>query len=128
MNLELVTLVVTDYDEAIAFFVGVLGLELVEDSPSLTTSGMAKRWIVVRPARATTGILLARAEGERQETRIGDQTGDRVGFFLRVDDFEDTVARLESAGVEFLTSPREEEYGKVVVFRDILGNRWDLLG
>lgn len=128
MNLELVTVVVNDYDEAIEFFVGVLGLDLIEDSPALTTGGTAKRWVVVRPANAATGILLARAEGERQESRVGDQAGDHVGFFLRVDDFETTLGRLESAGVEFVTTPRQEEYGKVVVFRDIFGNRWDLLG
>jgi catechol 2,3-dioxygenase-like lactoylglutathione lyase family enzyme len=128
MNIELVTIVVGDYDEAIDFFVEVLGMELSEDSPSLTSSGMAKRWVVVRPTNATTGFLLARAEGELQESRVGNQTGDRVGFFLRVDDFEETLAKLESAGAEVLTVPREEAYGKVVVFRDIFGNRWDLLG
>jgi catechol 2,3-dioxygenase-like lactoylglutathione lyase family enzyme len=128
MRLELVTIVVRDYDVAIDFFVEVLGLELVEDSPSFTVSGQAKRWVVVRPPKAVTGILLARADGEEQDARVGDQVGDRVGFFLRVDDFDQTLARLESAGIEFLTAPREEPYGKVVVFRDIFGNRWDLLG
>jgi catechol 2,3-dioxygenase-like lactoylglutathione lyase family enzyme len=128
MRLELVTIVVRDYDVAIDFFVEALGLELVEDSPSLAGSGQAKRWVVVRPPKAVTGILLARADGEEQDARVGDQTGDRVGFFLRVDDFDQTYARLESAGIEFLTAPREEPYGKVVVFRDIFGNRWDLLG
>lgn len=82
----------------------------------------------MRPRNAATGILLARAEGERQESRIGDQAGDRVGFFLRADDFTRTFERLQSAGVEFLTAPREEPYGKVVVCRDIFDNRWDLLG
>jgi predicted enzyme related to lactoylglutathione lyase len=105
-----------------------LGLDLIEDSPSLTGSGRAKRWVVVRPANATTGILLARADGETQESRVGDQAGDRVGFFLRVDDFNGTLERLKSEGIDLLTTPREEPYGRVVVFRDIFGNRWDLLG
>ncbi len=128
MNLDLVTIVVRDYDTAIDFFVRVLGLDLIEDSPSLTGSGRAKRWVVVRPANATTGILLARADGETQESRVGDQAGDRVGFFLRVDDFNGTLERLKSEGIDLLTTPREEPYGRVVVFRDIFGNRWDLLG
>jgi catechol 2,3-dioxygenase-like lactoylglutathione lyase family enzyme len=128
VNLDLVTIVVRDYDTAIDFFVRVLGLDLIEDSPSLTGSGRAKRWVVVRPANATTGILLARADGETQESRVGDQAGDRVGFFLRVDDFNGTLERLKSEGIDLLTTPREEPYGRVVVFRDIFGNRWDLLG
>ncbi len=128
MNLDLVTIVVRDYDTAIDFFVRVLGLDLIEDSLSLTGSGRAKRWVVVRPANATTGILLARADGETQESRVGDQAGDRVGFFLRVDDFNGTLERLKSEGIDLLTTPREEPYGRVVVFRDIFGNRWDLLG
>jgi catechol 2,3-dioxygenase-like lactoylglutathione lyase family enzyme len=128
VNLDLVTIVVRDYDTAIDFFVRFLGLDLIEDSPSLTGSGRAKRWVVVRPANATTGILLARADGETQESRVGDQAGDRVGFFLRVDDFNGTLERLKSEGIDLLTTPREEPYGRVVVFRDIFGNRWDLLG
>lgn len=128
MNIDLFSIVVPEYDQAIQFFVEVLGLELVEDSPSLTNSGEAKRWVVVRPKNAATGILLARADGEHQSTRVGDQVGDRVGFFLRVDDFEATLSRMKEAGVELLGEPREEPYGKVVVFRDYLGNRWDLLG
>lgn len=121
-------MVVDDYDRALEYFVGVLGMELVEDSPSLTGDGKPKRWVVVRPPGATTGMLLALADGEHQSTRVGDQTGERVGFFLRVDDFQATYARLEAAGTEFLGEPRDEPYGRVVVFRDILGNRWDLLG
>ena len=104
MNLDLVTIVVRDYDTAIDFFVRVLGLDLIEDSPSLTGSGRAKRWVVVRPANATTGILLARADGETQESRVGDQAGDRVGFFLRVDDFNGTLERLKSEGIDLLTT------------------------
>lgn len=128
MQIDLVTLVVETYDEAIDFFVGVLGFELVEDSASLTNDGRAKRWVVVRPPLAHTGILLAQADGDAQALAVGNQTGGRVGFFLRVDDFEATLARMVDAQVELITTPREEPYGKVVVFRDLVGNRWDLLG
>jgi catechol 2,3-dioxygenase-like lactoylglutathione lyase family enzyme len=126
--LELVTIVVADYDPAIAFFVHVLGFELVEDSPSLTNDGRAKRWVVVRPPRAQTGILLARADGEIQRAAIGTQVAGRVGFFLRVDDFEVHYERMRTAGVSFVSSPRDESYGRVAVFLDLCGNRWDLLG
>lgn len=127
-HLELVTIVVDDYDEAIVFFVDVVGFDLIEDQPSLTNDGRPKRWVVVRPPGATTGLLLARADGDRQRDRIGDQTGGRVGFFLRVDDFEQRYALMCAAGVEFLTEPRDEPYGRFAVFLDIAGNRWDLLG
>jgi hypothetical protein len=102
--------------------------ELVEDSPSLTNDGRPKRWVVVRPPGAETGILLARADGERQAAAVGSQVGGRVGFFLHVDDFEVTYQRMVAAGVEFVTEPRTEAYGRVVVFVDIAGNRWDLIG
>ena len=128
MQLDLVTIVVRDYDEAIDFFVGVLGIELVQDAASLSTDGRAKRWVVVRPIAAQTGILLAVADGEAQERALGQQTGSRVGFFLRVDDFDVALARMRAAGVEFEGDPRREDYGQVVVFRDLYGNRWDLLG
>lgn len=128
MRLDKFTIVVDDYDRAIEFFTGVLGFELAEDSPSLTNDGRAKRWVVVRPPGAETGILLARADGERQAAAVGNQTGGRVGFFLHVDDFEATYNRLAAAGVEFHTEPRTEPYGRVVVFSDIAGNRWDLIG
>lgn len=128
MHLELVALVVADYDEAIAFFVDVLGFALVEDSPALTNDGRIKRWVVVRPPGATTGLLLARADGPAQTEAVGNQTAGRVGFFLRVEDFETTYARMRAAGVVFLTEPHDEPYGRVVVFRDIAGNKWDLLG
>lgn len=119
---------VDEYDPAIEFFTEVLGFELVEDSPSLTDDGRAKRWVVVRPPGAETGILLARADGERQAAAVGNQVAGRVGFFLRVDDFDATCERMRSAGVEFVTAPRVEPYGQVAVFLDIAGNRWDLLG
>ena len=112
----------------LSFFVGVLGFELVEDTPSLTNHGRAKRWVVVRPRGGATGLLLARADGERQEQVVGQQVAGRVGFFLRVDDFEATYQRMRAAGVAFVTVPRNEAYGRVVVFVDIAGNRWDLLG
>jgi catechol 2,3-dioxygenase-like lactoylglutathione lyase family enzyme len=125
---ELITIVVDDYDPAVEFFVGVLGFELVEDSPSLTNDGRAKRWVVVRPPGAQTGILLARADGDDQVAAIGRQTAGRVGFFLRVDDFDLAHARMTAAGVVFVTPPRTEPYGRVAVFVDVAGNRWDLLG
>ena len=127
-HLHLVTIVVDEYDPAIAFFVDVLGFELVEDSPSLTNDGRPKRWVVVQPPGGQTGILLARADGPSQQQVVGDQAAGRVAFFLRVDDFEATYRRLTEAGAEFVTEPRDEDYGRVVVFRDIAGNRWDLLG
>ncbi|MGI5125798.1 VOC family protein [Pseudonocardia sp. CA-107938] len=127
-HLTLTTIVVDDYDEAIAFFTDALGFELVEDSPSLTNDGRPKRWVVVRPAGAETGILLARADGERQAAAVGQQHAGRVGFFLRVDDFAAAYERMRAAGVTFLAEPRTEPYGQVVVFLDVAGNRWDLLG
>jgi catechol 2,3-dioxygenase-like lactoylglutathione lyase family enzyme len=126
-RVELITVVVHEYDPAIHFFVDILGFELIEDSPALTTDGRPKRWVVVKPPGAETGILLARAEGG-QSGVVGRQVAGRVGFFLRVDDFDAAYARLMAAGVEFATSPRRERYGRVAVFLDIAGNRWDLLG
>jgi len=123
-----VAIVVDDYDPAIAFFVDVLGFELVEDTAALTTDGREKRWVVVRPPGAETSILLARADGEEQAAVVGRQTAGRVGFFLQVDDFDAVSARMVAAGVEFIGEPRWEPYGRVVVFVDIAGNRWDLLG
>ena len=127
-NLDLVALVVRDYDPAIQFFVGVLGFELIDDSPSMTNDGRPKRWVVVRPAGGRTGILLARADGDEQAQIVGRQFAGRVGMFLRVDDFAATYERLLAAGVTFVTSPRDEAYGRVAVFLDLEGNRWDLLG
>src|SRR4051812_50156123 len=98
MFIEQVALIVDDYDEAIRFFVDGLGFELVEDSPSETNDGRAKRWVVVRPPGAETAILLARADGERQASAVGDQFAGRGGMFLRVDDFEAAYARMGAAG------------------------------
>jgi len=128
VHLEQLALIVDDYDEAIGFFVDALGFELVEDSPALTNDGRPKRWVVVRPPGATTGLLLARADGERQARAVGDQFAGRVGLFLRVDDFPAQYDRMREAGVEFVSEPREEAYGQVAVFLDVSGNRWDLLG
>jgi catechol 2,3-dioxygenase-like lactoylglutathione lyase family enzyme len=127
-HLDLVALIVKDYDPAIDFFVRVLQFELIEDAPSTTNDGRPKRWVVVRPIGGTTGILLARADGEHQESGVGRQFSGRVGLFLRVDDFDAAYARMVDAGVTFVTPPRTEPFGKVAVFVDIAGNRWDLLG
>ena len=128
MRLDKIAIIVDDYDQAIAFFTGALGFDLVEDSPSLTNDGRAKRWVVVRPPGGDTAILLAQADGERQAAAVGNQTAGRVGFFLEVDDFDAAYQRMTAAGVEFVTAPRTEPYGRVAVFIDIAGNRWDLLG
>jgi len=127
-HLGLVALVVREYDPAIDFFVRILGFELIEDSPSLTNDGRAKRWVVVRPPGAGTGILIARADGEEQEHIVGKQFAGRVGFFLQTDDFSATYDRMVAAGVTFVEPPRAEAYGRVAVFLDIAGNKWDLLG
>jgi len=128
VRIEQFTIIVDDYDKAIDFFVGVLGFDLVEDSPSLTNDGRPKRWVIVRPPGAQTGLLLARADGERQAAAVGKQMAGRVGFFLRVDDFDSAYDRMTAAGVQFLNPPRTEPYGRVAVFLDIAGNKWDLLG
>jgi catechol 2,3-dioxygenase-like lactoylglutathione lyase family enzyme len=128
VHLGLIAIVVSEYDPAIRFFVDVLGFELVEDSPALTNDGRPKRWVVVRPPGAATGLLLARADGEDQAAVIGKQAADRVGFFLYVEDFGAAYARMQGAGVRFLGPPRSEPYGRVAVFLDLAGNKWDLIG
>jgi catechol 2,3-dioxygenase-like lactoylglutathione lyase family enzyme len=127
-QLNLVALVVKEYDPAIDFFVRILRFELVEDVPSLTNDGRPKRWVVVRPPGAATGILIARADGEEQERVVGNQFAGRVGFLLHVDDFSATYERMIAAGITFVRPPRTEAYGQVAVFLDIAGNKWDLLG
>lgn len=123
-HLGLVTLVVDDYDQAIAFFVDALGFELVEDR----RLEAAKRWVVVAPRGAReTAMLLARAAVPGQRARVGDQTGGRVAFFLHTADFDADYERMRAAGVVFEEPPRREPYGKVAVFRDLYGNRWDLI-
>jgi catechol 2,3-dioxygenase-like lactoylglutathione lyase family enzyme len=119
-----VALVVREYDEAIEFFAGALGFEVVED----TGVGEGKRWVLVRPpGSGGTCLLLARAATPEQAARVGDQTGGRVGFFLHTDDFRRDYDALRARGVRFREEPREEEYGMVAVFEDLYGNRWDLL-
>lgn len=123
-TLALITVLVDDYDRAIAHYTGALGFELRED----TDLGNGKRWVRVAPPGAQeTGLLLAQASDAAQRARIGDQTGGRVGFFLHTDDFARDHARMLAAGVEFLEAPRYESYATVAVFRDAYGNRWDLL-
>ncbi len=128
VRLGLVTVVVADYDLAIEFFVDVLGFELAEDSPARTNDGRPKRWVVVRPPGAETGLLLAQADGPEQAAFVGTQAAGRVGFFLHVDEFNAAYTRMTSAGVRFVTEPRTEPYGQVAVFLDIAGNKWDLIG
>jgi len=123
-TLEHVALVIRDYDEAIAFFTGALGFQLIED----TAMGDGKRWVVVAPADSRgTSLLLARAVTPEQVSRIGNQTGGRVFLFLRTDDFWRDYRGMKERGVNFLEEPREEEYATVVVFQDLYGNKWDLL-
>jgi catechol 2,3-dioxygenase-like lactoylglutathione lyase family enzyme len=126
-SLSALTLVVRDYDEAIAFFVGTLGFDLLED----TRLDATKRWVRVRPrgsSRASaTSLLLARAATPEQRVRIGDQTGGRVFLFLETDDCWRDYERWRERGVRFLEAPRDEPYGTVVAFQDLYGNRWDLI-
>ena len=124
-SIGLVALVVRDYDEAIEFYVDRLGFTLVEDSTILT---QAKRWVVLAPgAPGGAQLLLARAVGEEQISRIGNQTGGRVFLFLQTDDFWRDYRAYQERGVEFVRPPREESYGTVAVFKDLYGNLWDLI-
>lgn len=123
-SLFLVTIVVPDYDQAIAHYCGELGFELLEDAPRPEGG----RWVRVRPpGSGGAEILLARADGADQEQAIGRQTGGRVSFFLSTTDIAGDLVRLRAAEVELEEEPRHEAYGTVVVFRDAFGNRWDLI-
>ena len=122
LTISSVTLVVDDYDRAIGFYCGILGLDLVSDTPL----GGGTRWVSVSGADGGR-LLLAKADGDAQAAAIGNQTGGRVGFFLETDAFERHHARLVEAGVRFLEAPRHEAYGSVAVFEDIYGNKWDLI-
>jgi catechol 2,3-dioxygenase-like lactoylglutathione lyase family enzyme len=124
VKLSAVTYLVRDYDEAIAWFVHVLGFELREDA----ALGDGKRWVLVAAPGAETSLLLAKADGANQLAAIGLASGGRVGFFLYVDDFAATHAVLLSRGVHFRETPRHETYGTVAVFEDLYGNAWDLIG
>ena len=122
-RIALTTLVVADYDEAIAWYTGALGFSLLQDIDQGD-----KRWVVVGPADGSAAaLLLARASNDEQRARIGNQTGGRVGFFLNTDDFWRDHAAMTARGVVFLETPREEVYATVAVFRDLYGNTWDLL-
>ena len=124
-SLGLVSLVVREYDEALAFFVGKLGFSLVEDS---FVPEQAKRWVVVAPPGATESrLLLARASTPEQQSRIGAQTGGRVFLFLSTDDFHRDHERYKAAGIVFVREPKNEPYGTVAVFEDLYGNLWDLV-
>ncbi len=119
-----VSLLVSAYDDAIAWFTGILGFELIADTPL----GNGKRWVVVAPPGGRGArLLLAQADGDEQAERIGDQTGGRVAFFLETDDFARDHAAFSAKGVAFLEEPRHEAYGTVAVFADLCGNRWDLI-
>lgn len=120
------SIVVDDYDDAIAFYCNKIGFDLIED----TDMGDGKRWILIAPPRApvnATRILLARAVNDTQKRAVGQQTGGRVGLFLMTDDFKTDHARMAENGVRFLEAPRHEPYGIVAVFEDLYGNKWDLL-
>lgn len=123
-SIATVALLVRDYDEAIAFYRDALGFSLVTDSPL----GEDKRWVVVAPpGESGARLLLARADGEKQAARVGDQTGGRVGFFLETDNFARDHAAFTAKGVTFIEPPRHEAYGSVAVFCDPYGNKWDLI-
>ena len=124
LQLAMVTLVVPDYDDGLAFFVGLLGFHVVED----TFVGTGKRWVVMAPEGGAASLLLAPAVTDEQRAHIGQQTGGRRPFFLQTDDFDAEHHRLIRAGVAFREAPRNEPYGRVVVFRDPFGNLWDLIG
>ena len=122
-HLALISLLVSDYDQALSFYVGKLGFDLIED----TDMGAGKRWVVVSPGPGGSRLVLAKASDEHQVARIGDQGGGRVWLFLHTDTFDADHARMSAAGVTFLEAPRHEVYGSVAVFEDLYGNRWDLL-
>ena len=123
-HLAAIALVVPDYDEALAFYAGKLGFELIEDTRLSDT----KRWVLVAPPGAEeTRLLLAKADNPEQKTRIGNQTGGRVFLFLHTDDFARDYETMRAQGIRFLESPRHEAYGTVAVFVDPYGNRWDLI-
>ena len=123
-SISYVALVVRDYDQAIAYFTGTLGFELVEDTPL----GNGKRWVLVSPPGSNgTHLLLARAATPEQTSRVGNQTGGRVFLFLHTDDFWRDYRVMEEREVKFVRPPKEEDYGTVAVFEDLYGNKWDLL-
>ena len=123
-----VTLVVRDYDEAIAFFTQSLDFDLIEDTPAKDRQDRDKRWVLIAPRDSRgTAILLAKASTPEEVNRIGNQTGGRVFLFLHTDDFWRDYKTMKEKGVNFVREPKEEEYGTVAVFEDLYGNKWDLL-
>jgi catechol 2,3-dioxygenase-like lactoylglutathione lyase family enzyme len=122
------TLIVREYDDAIAFFTQTLGFDLIEDTPSMDRQGREKRWVLVAPRGSRgTALLLARASSPEEASRIGNQTGGRVFLFLHTDDFWRDYNAMKERGVNFVREPKEEEYGTAAVFEDLYGNKWDLL-
>ena len=120
-----VTLVVDDYDRAIAYFCDTLGFSLIEDTPM----AVGKRWVVIAPSKNEgASLLIAKATTETQMASVGNQTGGRVAFFLYTNSFDEDYSRMKTRGVDFIGDPRLESYGKVVVFTDIFGNKWDFIG
>jgi catechol 2,3-dioxygenase-like lactoylglutathione lyase family enzyme len=124
MEFAMTTIVVDEYNRAIDYYTNILGFTLTED----TVLSPDKRWVTVRPGVQGGSILLAKAATDEQKSRIGNQTGGRVGFFLHTDAFDTDYERMKAAGVIFIDAPRTEEYGKVVVFLDLYGNKWDFIG
>ena len=119
----MIAIVVDDYDVAISHYVNDLGFTLIEDK----VMSPEKRWVVVAPSKEGARILLAKAANDQQRAAIGNSTGGRVGFFMYTNSFTETYEKYSSRGIEFIESPRHEEYGQVVVFKDLYGNKWDLI-
>lgn len=124
MEIKHITLLVKDYDEALSFYTGVLGFQLIEDTPL----GEGKRWVLVSPSEKGCQLLLARAEGEQQLAAIGQQSGGRVFLFLHTTDFDSCFKRLTDHQVRIVREPVDMPYGTVCVFEDLYGNLWDLIG
>ena len=123
ITLGMITIIIDDYDLAIAHYVNDLGFELIED----TVLTPEKRWVIVAPSHEGAKILLAKAVNESQKAAIGNSTGGRVAFFMYTNNFNETYKAYSSRGIEFIESPRQEAYGQVVVFKDKYGNKWDLI-
>jgi len=124
MKLSKISLLVNDYDEALAYYRDKLGFELVED----TQLSPDKRWVVVSPSGSECSLLLAKAKNSEEAASVGNQSGGRVFLFLETDDFWNDYESFKANGIDFVEEPREESYGTVVVFKDLYGNKWDLVG
>ena len=121
--LGMIAIVVDNYDSAINHYVNDLGFTLIED----TAMSSEKRWVVIAPSADGARILIAQASNVQQSAAIGNSTGGRVGFFLYTDNFEETYQSYQARGIEFTETPRNESFGQVVVFKDLYGNKWDLI-